>query len=113
MAKDDYHVIVYKILAYLYTMLKEGKNAEPEMLRYDGELFQINEIYWAYIIENLIKEGYVEGIVLSKPWQEGMVIKNLDHARITPKGIEYVTDNHFMKKAMDFLRDIKSITPFV
>ena len=28
MAKDDYHVIAYKILAYLYTCLKEGRNPE-------------------------------------------------------------------------------------
>lgn len=25
MAKDDYFVLVYKILAYLYTVLKEGR----------------------------------------------------------------------------------------
>lgn len=42
MAKDDYYVIVYKILAYLYIQLKKGEAVEPEMLMYDGTLFQIN-----------------------------------------------------------------------
>lgn len=36
MAKDDYYVIVYKIPAYLYMCLKQGKDIEPEMLMYDG-----------------------------------------------------------------------------
>lgn len=30
MAKDDYFVIVYKILAYLYMKLKNGEEIEPE-----------------------------------------------------------------------------------
>lgn len=32
MAKDDYFVLVYKILAYLYTVLKEGRSPDPQML---------------------------------------------------------------------------------
>lgn len=28
MAKDDYYVIVYKILAYLYVQLKKGESVE-------------------------------------------------------------------------------------
>ena len=32
MAKDDYHVIVCKILKYLYACLKAGENAENEKL---------------------------------------------------------------------------------
>lgn len=43
MAKDDYFVIVYKILAYLYMRLKSGEEIEAEMLMYDGSLFQINK----------------------------------------------------------------------
>ena len=39
MAKNDYYVIVYKRLAYLYTKLKAGEKIEPEMLMYDGTLF--------------------------------------------------------------------------
>ena len=42
-AKDDYYVIVYKILAYLYTKLKAGEEIEPEMLMYNGTLFQIRK----------------------------------------------------------------------
>ena len=32
MAKDDYHVIVYQILAYLYTCLKTDEAVDPALL---------------------------------------------------------------------------------
>ena len=53
MAKDDYYVIVYQVLAYLYRQLKDGKPVDPDMLRHDSPLLKINESYWAYVIENL------------------------------------------------------------
>ena len=34
MAKDDYHVIVYQILAYLYAQLKAGEDPDEAMLSY-------------------------------------------------------------------------------
>lgn len=36
MAKDDYYVIVYQILSYLYRTLKEGTEVDPKMLTFDG-----------------------------------------------------------------------------
>ena len=47
MAKDDYFVLVYKILAYLYTVLKEGRSPDAKMLQYDSTLLGVNEPYWA------------------------------------------------------------------
>lgn len=32
MAKDDYHVIVYKMLTYLYAQLKAGKPVNQKMI---------------------------------------------------------------------------------
>lgn len=60
MAKDDYYVTVYKILA-CYMQLKKGKDIELEYLMYDGILFNINRKYWAYIFYNLNKDGYIDG----------------------------------------------------
>ena len=56
MAKDDYFVIVYQILSYLYVQLKQGKNIEPEMLLHNGTLFNINYNYWVYIIVNMLDQ---------------------------------------------------------
>ena len=62
MAKDDYFVLVYKILAYLYTVLKEGRSPDAKMLQYDSTLLGVNEPYWAYIMENLQAQGYITGL---------------------------------------------------
>ena len=46
MAKDDYHVIVYQILSYLYQCLKKGESADGNKLNYGSELLRINKSYW-------------------------------------------------------------------
>lgn len=113
MAKDDYHVIVYQILAYLYVSLKKGVKADPALLQSQSEYLNINKSYWTYIMENLLVDGYIRGITITRPWGEDTMITDLENCQITPKGIEYVTDDRFMKKAVRFLKDVKSIVPFV
>ena len=54
MARDDYHVIVYQVLAYLYQCLKSGNPVDVSMLEPGSILLkQLNEHYWAYIIYNI------------------------------------------------------------
>lgn len=113
MAKDDYDVIVYKVLAYLYTQLKAGSPAEARMLKPVGPLFSINELYWQFIMESLLKEGYITGIRITKVWGAPLLIEDLESCQITPAGIHYVTDNSFMEKAKQFLKEAKEITPFI
>ena len=66
MSRDDYFVLVYQILAYLYTCLKEGQQAVPEYLNPDSPLLGINEQYWTYIMTNMLKQGYIEGITVER-----------------------------------------------
>lgn len=113
MAKDDYYVIVYKILAYLYTKLKAGEEIEPEMLMYNGTLFQINRKYWVYIFDNLVNDGYITGISNIKVGEGYYLKEQFSNCQITPKGIEYLCENSLAEKAKQFLKDIKEITPFI
>lgn len=118
MARDDYPVIVYQILSYLYKQLKEGRPIQEEYLMPDGKLFRINQNYWLYILINLQKDGYIDGldfIERNYAGEEGIVreVYDLKYCNITPKGIEYLTDNSFIQKAKDFLKDVKNIVPFV
>ena len=113
MAKDDYHVIVYQILSYLYQRLKKGEKAQSDMLSHDGPLFKINKVYWAYIFYHMSKIGMIEGVAFAD--YDGINVPyplNLEDCRITPTGIEYLCDNTFMEKAKKFLKDIKEIIPF-
>lgn len=113
MARDDYHVIAYRILAYLYARLKAGEDVDGDLLRHDSSYLNINETYWAYIFENLSRDGLIEGIIVSHPFSGGTMIDALGDAQITPRGIEYLCDNSFLNKAKEFLEDAKAIVPFI
>lgn len=113
MAKDDYYVIVYKILAYLYVKLKAGEEIEPEMLMYDGTLFHINRKYWVYIFENMVNDGYITGLSNISVGEGYYLREQFPECQITPKGIEYLCENSLAEKAKQFLKDIKEITPFI
>lgn len=113
MAKDDYHVIVYKILAYLYVQLKNGEIIDKKCLMHDSILFNINYRYWAYIMKNMLEQGYIKGITVTKSWGSDVIIDGLEYCEITPLGIEYLCDNSFMEKAKQFMKDVKEITPFI
>lgn len=113
MSKDDYYVIVYKILAYLYVQLKKGESVEGEMLMYDGDLFQINRTYWVYIFENLSKDGYITGLSNITVGNGYYLKEQFPNCKITPKGIDYLCENSLAEKAKQFLKDIKDITPFI
>ncbi len=43
MAKDDYHVIVYQIIAYLYQCLKNGNDVDTRLLQYNNSLSSSKE----------------------------------------------------------------------
>lgn len=113
MARDDYHVIVYQILAYLYTQLKSGEPVDPKMLEAGSKYLNINERYWSFIMKNLLNDGLITGVVITGTFGGALIIDRLDNAMITPRGIEYLTDNSFLNKAKEFLKDIKAIVPFV
>lgn len=106
MAKDDYPVIVYQILSYLYAELKKGNKIDPDRISHENEYFMINEPYWEYIIVNLYKDGLIYGLTIKEAKDVTGVtrisINGLDQCQITPKGIEYLTDNSFMQKAKEF-----------
>ncbi|ERJ83182.1 YjcQ protein [Peptostreptococcaceae bacterium oral taxon 113 str. W5053] len=114
MAKDDYQVIVYQILSYLYNCLKKGIDIEPDYLIANGKLFNINSNYWRFIIYNLHKDGLIDGISLVYTWGDKYPhINDLTNIGITPKGIQFLTDNSFIQKSKELLKDVKGIIPFV
>lgn len=113
MAKDDYFVLVYKIPAYLYTVLKEGRSTDAKMLQYDSTLLGVNEPYWAYIMENLQAQGYITGLTVVAAWGGVRSISNLERCQITPDGIAYLFENNLLAKAKELLKDVKAMTPFI
>lgn len=110
MAQNDYFVIVYQVLKYLYECLKKGE--KPEACYLMASAYNIPENYWQYIILSLITEEYVKGIAVNHT-KDGVLLGDLPDAIITPKGISYLFENSLIEKAKRTLKDVKEMVPFV
>lgn len=109
MARDDYFVIVYQLMKYLYECLKKGE--KPEVDHLQASYYSIPKNYWEYIIVSLSQAGYIAGIMIS-PSKDGVAFGDLQDAIITPKGIEYLFENSLIEKAKRTLKDVKEMIPF-
>lgn len=103
MARDDYFVMVYKLLRYLYRCLKDGQEADWEVLSPNTRDFPIGEKYFAYLLSHLLADGYLEGIAEVKQVGKMPRFNETTGLRITPKGIEYLEENAAVKRAAEFL----------
>lgn len=112
MAQDDMHVVIYKMLAYLYSCLKKGEKPVERHYTHDGDVLNIPYKYWASIIKEMQDKGYVRGFVIADTWGGGIIICS-DDPCITMDGVEFLQDNSKMKMALRFLRETKSTLPFL
>ncbi|MFM9413331.1 YjcQ family protein [Peptococcus simiae] len=117
MAKDDYHVIVYYLLSYLYDCLKKGRPVDKSIIRLEAYPEEIDPDYYRYILEHLLKDGLIEGVSIHEVpilgQRNASQLRGLDNMRITPAGIAYLQENSFMKKAYETLKALKDIMPFI
>lgn len=111
MAKDDYFVLAYKLLKYLYKCLKSGASIDFEYLNCGTKDFPVQEEYWNYLLEKLNEDGYIEGIVVIRSDTGPALVRKTNTFRITPKGIEYLQENSMMKKAAAAVKEIAESLP--
>jgi len=106
MANDDYFLIVYKILDYLYKKFKEHKEVtEKELARAVEAHIVVG--YW----EDILKYMQEEGLIKLKGNFEQYICEDepefvIESVKITHKGMEYLQDNSLMKKASSFIKDV-------
>lgn len=103
MAKDDYRVVVFRILKYLYFRLKEGLPVEPDMLRHDSKVCQINEFYWRYVVTSMQEEGLIRGLDKGSG-EYDQLQEQLKDIQITPKGIEMLCDSRMNAQVDKLIR---------
>ena len=84
MARDDYFVMAYWILDYLYQCFKAGE--APDTSLFGPDALGIRNAYWCNILESLYKEGYICGIEIVPRIGAPAGIKLID-LKITEKGI--------------------------
>lgn len=109
MARDDYHVVVFRILTYLYACLKAGEAVSMQYLC--AEEFDCVQSYWDYIIQHLYEDGYIEGVEIVLILSKKRTCRITQDIMITPKGIEYLQDNSIMAKTREFLKTLKETIP--
>lgn len=108
MSRDDYFVISYKILKYLYQCLKKGTTPREDEI--SAEAFNIEPSYWDNIMLDLDEEGYIQGGSIKRALG-GRICISFTNLRISAKGIQHIYENTIFEKVKAFLKDIKDMTP--
>lgn len=102
MSSDDYWVVAYKILSYLYACMKAGKEVDVAAMR---DLVRVNESYFGMVVRGLQDKGLVSGFHFDG--LSGAIIDSPDSAymddfAITMDGALFVRENSNMEKAKRF-----------
>lgn len=95
---------IYKILKYLEATLDcEEINIEP----ITAEQLKINANRWEQLLIMLQDDGYIKGLICMQSVSDDKrhIVEPIK-PQITLKGLEYLANNSFMKKASDALKGI-------
>lgn len=111
MAKDDFFVIAYRIMAYLYACMKAGEAPRTDEL--SAERLGINERYHADIITSLYQKGYIDGVREIHLPGSIKPVYDISRPRVTMDGIEWLQNNTTMAKAKEALKEIKATVPMI
>lgn len=110
MAKDDYDVILYRILVYLYACMKRKIIFDDDTFKESVRKNVKNDQYFYSILEMAQEEGYIDGLLFKKAWgQDKILMSDLADARITQDGIRYLCENGRMAKIGEALADTADI----
>lgn len=83
---------------------------EFEFQQISAEHLGISKCRWVKILEMLVQEEYVQGVTVSYSLDKTPFIENRN-IRITLKGLEYLSENSFMKKAARAAKEVKDWIP--
>ena len=111
MAQDDYFVLSARLLAYLYSCLKDGEVADKEYLALIKERADVGETYWDRLLTNLYNDGYIKGLKLIRVAGLNEPIPKVTDLSITTRGIEFFESNEQIRKAVEYLRSLKERVP--
>lgn len=105
----DNFKIIYRILKYLEQHLGEET---VDMDKISHEQFGISFLRWEALLRMMQEEGYIKGLVYSQTFSDNSphVVMPI-RPTITIRGLEYLEENSFMKKAEEALKTVKEIIP--
>ncbi len=110
MAKDDFDVIVYRVLVYLYACLKREIMFENVTFNESVRKNVSSDTYFADILRMMQGEGLIEGLEFANAWGgDCILVSSVSDARITAAGIRYLKENGTMKRVGDALKETVDI----
>ena len=105
----DNFKIIYRILKYLEEHLGE-ENINLDKISH--ERLGISFARWETLLRMMQEDGYIRGLTYEQTMSDSSPHVVLPiNPNITIKGLEYLTENTFMKKAAEALKAIKEIVP--
>ncbi len=109
MAKDDYEVIVFRILTYLYAILKRKTFFDADVFK--GKIIgDISDEYVVDVLRMLQDEALIEGVVVKRFWGTNyMLISDPKDIIITANGIRYLKENSTMQKLKELFKEMVGI----
>ena len=103
----DNFKIIYKILRFLECSM-DADEFDCELIGSDS--LGISEPRWKKLMKMLVDEGYIDGVRVIQS-NAGEIIVKLVSPRITLKGLEYLNENSFMRKAANVAKGISDLIP--
>lgn len=105
----DNFKIIYRILKYLEEHLGE-ENINLDKISHDR--LGISFLRWEALLRMMQEEGYIKGLVYEQTMSDSSPHVVLPiNPKITIRGLEYLEENGFMKKAAETLKTIKEMVP--
>lgn len=109
---DDFKIVVYKYLAYMYFQLKKGEPLDPEKLMNDGDgaLAHINPTYWEYIFDSMEELGYIRWPEDVRAAGDPYTPEQLIRCKITPSGIDYLLQIFALEEVRKVVGGVKAFS---
>jgi len=106
MAKDDYNVVVFKILTYYYGLMKRRYNFSTEAFEAAISKKDIHDEYFIDILWNMANDGLLKGMTFVKAWEGTYILtSDIEYASITPAGIKCLMENSTMKRMAEHFKE--------
>lgn len=104
----DNFKMIYRILKI---MEKSMDLEEFDKSAISCDALGISEPRWCRIMAQLVKSGYVSGIEVWNAMEVEYPRVSLVRPELTLRGMEYLQENSFMKKAADVAKGVIDIIP--
>ena len=94
MSYDDFDVIVYKVLEYIYSCLRKGVYPNLDKAQ---EIARCNDVYWKSVIRSMCDDGYLIGVTFREYRDMGLTpVASPKELGISQEGARYLKENSKM-----------------